>query len=423
MGKAVKSVSRVIPSAAIAKASGLGSMFGLEGSATYKPQTASKKYFDISKEVKPAQDEFAAALARQKGLTGITAPAQADVLKQMGEAALGRGPSLAEAQLKQAQDRNLAQQLAATQSRPGGGALAQRSLLQNMASSGRDLAQQSAIERLRERDAFLGQANLAEQGLRQDVSNKLNVDLMPKQSLQAWETGRVGIQNEAARLQAAQNAAGRGALLGGIATVAGGAVGGPMGASIGSGFGKAATPTPPVGKAEGGHIKGPGTGKSDSIPAFLSNGEFVVKADVVKKPGVLDYLMKLNDGEEEMYDKKPKKYKSGGLVKDEHTPKGMEVIDDKGFGKIIIISKNKEDKNKYAEGGLVKPQSSLAEALMRASLGAQEQEEEMASKREDVDSEEKKRKLIDAIKDMHKTGPRPLTPAGKKASTKKQMKI
>ena len=34
----------------------------------------------------------------------------------------------------------------------------------------------------------------------------------------------------------------------------------------------------PVAKAEGGYIAGAGTGTSDSIPARLSNGEFVVRA-------------------------------------------------------------------------------------------------------------------------------------------------
>jgi hypothetical protein len=37
--------------------------------------------------------------------------------------------------------------------------------------------------------------------------------------------------------------------------------------------------------ATGGHISGPGSGTSDSIPAYLSNGEYVVKADSVKHYG------------------------------------------------------------------------------------------------------------------------------------------
>lgn len=37
---------------------------------------------------------------------------------------------------------------------------------------------------------------------------------------------------------------------------------------------------------EGGHVRGPGSGTSDSIPAMLSDGEFVVPADTVRKVGV-----------------------------------------------------------------------------------------------------------------------------------------
>ena len=35
----------------------------------------------------------------------------------------------------------------------------------------------------------------------------------------------------------------------------------------------------------GGHLKGPGTGTSDSIPAKLSDGEFVMTAKAVKGAG------------------------------------------------------------------------------------------------------------------------------------------
>jgi len=56
-------------------------------------------------------------------------------------------------------------------------------------------------------------------------------------------------------------------------------------------------------KAEGGFITGPGTGKSDSIPAMLSNGEYVVKADAVKNYGV-QFLDALNNN----------KFASGGYV-------------------------------------------------------------------------------------------------------------
>src|SRR5690606_7007025 len=49
---------------------------------------------------------------------------------------------------------------------------------------------------------------------------------------------------------------------------------------------------PPPGYADGGLIRGPGSGTSDSILARLSNGEYVVKAAAVRKYGVhlLDQL-------------------------------------------------------------------------------------------------------------------------------------
>lgn len=42
----------------------------------------------------------------------------------------------------------------------------------------------------------------------------------------------------------------------------------------------------PLTPAHGGHITGPGTKTSDSIPSMLSNGEYVIKADAVSKYGV-----------------------------------------------------------------------------------------------------------------------------------------
>lgn len=47
--------------------------------------------------------------------------------------------------------------------------------------------------------------------------------------------------------------------------------------------------------AEGGHVKGKGTGTSDSIPSFLSNGEYVIKEKVVKEYGV-DFFDRINFG-------------------------------------------------------------------------------------------------------------------------------
>ena len=55
--------------------------------------------------------------------------------------------------------------------------------------------------------------------------------------------------------------------------------------------------------ATGGHVVGPGSGTSDSIPAWLSNGEYVIKADTVSKYGK-GFFDRLNAGH----------FATGGLV-------------------------------------------------------------------------------------------------------------
>jgi len=47
--------------------------------------------------------------------------------------------------------------------------------------------------------------------------------------------------------------------------------------------------------AEGGQVTGPGTGTSDSIPAMVSNQEFIVKAAKATEPGTLPFLKTVND--------------------------------------------------------------------------------------------------------------------------------
>jgi hypothetical protein len=63
----------------------------------------------------------------------------------------------------------------------------------------------------------------------------------------------------------------------------------------------------PVAAASGGHIRGPGTSTSDSIPAWLSDNEFVVRAAAVRKYGV-GLLNAINRGNFKM-----PKFSMGGL--------------------------------------------------------------------------------------------------------------
>jgi hypothetical protein len=92
-------------------------------------------------------------------------------------------------------------------------------------------------------------------------------------------------------------------MLGFIAGAAGGAATGGGGAGSG-----------PVSVASGGLIRGPGTATSDSIPARLSNFEYVVRAAVVKKPGMLELLNTMNYGTPAIRRRAGVRFAEGGLV-------------------------------------------------------------------------------------------------------------
>ena len=71
----------------------------------------------------------------------------------------------------------------------------------------------------------------------------------------------------------------------------------------------------PAGHATGGYITGPGTGTSDSIPARLSNGEFVIRSEAVKRYGT-NFLNAVNDGTFARIHTKVPRFAEGGLVKE-----------------------------------------------------------------------------------------------------------
>jgi len=68
-------------------------------------------------------------------------------------------------------------------------------------------------------------------------------------------------------------------------------------------------------KAYGGYVSGPGTPTSDSIPAMLSNGEYVISAKAVQAAGVpmLDNINKMASGGVVNYN--VPKMSSGGRVR------------------------------------------------------------------------------------------------------------
>lgn len=66
-----------------------------------------------------------------------------------------------------------------------------------------------------------------------------------------------------------------------------------------------------TGFASGGYIRGPGTSKSDSIPAMLSDGEFVMNSDAVKKYG-LGFMHAINESQASMI--RRSHFSEGGLA-------------------------------------------------------------------------------------------------------------
>lgn len=79
-------------------------------------------------------------------------------------------------------------------------------------------------------------------------------------------------------------------------------------AELAGGSGAAGNVPGAVTAARGGHIRGPGSSTSDSIPAWLSDNEFVIKAKSVAKYGV-GLLHAINSGRFKM-----PRFNMGGLV-------------------------------------------------------------------------------------------------------------
>lgn len=114
-------------------------------------------------------------------------------------------------------------------------------------------------------------------------------------------------------------------------------------AQTGTGGGSSGSST--VNAAGGGHIRGPGTSTSDSIPAWLSNNEFVVRAKAVAKYGV-GFLKLLNSGKLDLG--KMVGYAMGGLVSMPRSPS---------------LS--------FADGGLVQGGSRTADKVLNLTIGGE----------------------------------------------------
>ena len=99
-------------------------------------------------------------------------------------------------------------------------------------------------------------------------------------------TGAAAIQAAAASLAAANG-------ISGVSSAAGSAGGSGAGGGAGGWAGMVAS-VASLFFADGGHVRGPGTTTSDSIPAYLSDYEYVTRAAVVQQPGALAFLDDFN---------------------------------------------------------------------------------------------------------------------------------
>lgn len=90
-----------------------------------------------------------------------------------------------------------------------------------------------------------------------------------------------------------------------------------------------------VNVAGGGLVTGPGTGTSDSIPAWVSNKEYIEPAHAVAKPGMLQHLEAIRRGQWE-----PPRFAEGGLVA---FARGLSIPP---IAQAVGVSR-------FAEGGLV----------------------------------------------------------------------
>ena len=116
------------------------------------------------------------------------------------------------------------------------------------------------------------------------------------------------------------------------------------------------------GFATGGYISGRGTGTSDSIPAMLSNGEFVIKASSVKKYGT-NFLNAVNDGSFSRIPVRVPKFADGGIVNEgiENTARSMN-----DFAKNIGTNVSTTNKINLA---LVRNEDEAMEHFMRSGAG------------------------------------------------------
>lgn len=207
MGKSLGGAVKAIGGAVLGPVGGvLGGLGGLKD-VGFGPQQA-----DLSGMNAVQQQALAASQQQQQQLNQLQ-PQQVDFAKQLADQALGKGPSLADASLRAAQDRNLSQQLAMAKTlRAPNAGLASRNLM-NMGAQQAQATNQAAA-----------QAKLAEQQQQQAAfANYLqgqqayNANLLSGAGQTAGAMANADAQRAASSNQFLGNLIGTGASLGAVA--------------------------------------------------------------------------------------------------------------------------------------------------------------------------------------------------------------
>lgn len=191
MSRAVKSVSGAL---------GMGPT-----SQSVTAANINKTPFMIEEEAKKQRERIDPILQAQLASQQRTQQAftQADIANTLAQQAQGRGPSLAEAQLKSAQERNLAQLVAAqAAARGSGGGASMRNLAQAQSGAGRAIAQDAAAARLQEQKMAqqqLQQMQAQEQAGALDLINQgFLADTAAKREIQQAELSQFSANQQAA---------------------------------------------------------------------------------------------------------------------------------------------------------------------------------------------------------------------------------
>lgn len=191
-------------------------------SSAYAPTTLGSTNFNIKKESKALQERLNPMLQEQLKRQSQTSQAfnTSDLANSLAKTASGQGPSLADTQMKAAQERNLAQQMAALSSARGGSAAAnQRALAMGASQSGRQIAQDSASAKIMEQrqaqQDLLGLRQLEDEAARSAAQEQFAADVMPKREMQQRDLQQ--FQGDAARnMQIGNVRSQRSAQLGGM---------------------------------------------------------------------------------------------------------------------------------------------------------------------------------------------------------------